>query len=53
VNAGVGNRCGNGKSLFSFLLYIFLSGGGSGLGVINLGIERFLTFLTGILFYII
>jgi hypothetical protein len=52
VNAGVGNRCGNGKSLFPFLLYIFLSGGGSGLGVINFGIEAFLNFLTGIIYNI-
>jgi hypothetical protein len=52
-NAGVGNRCGNGKSLLLLLLYIFLSGGGSGLGVINLGRGRFLNFLTGIILYYI
>jgi hypothetical protein len=52
-NAGVGNRCGNGNSLLLFLLYIFLSGGGSGLGVINLGTGRFLNFFTGIILYYI
>jgi hypothetical protein len=52
-NAGVGNRCGNGKSLLLLLLYIFLSGGGSGFGVINLGRGRFLNFLTGIILYYI
>jgi hypothetical protein len=49
--AGVGNRRGNGKFLLLLRLYIFLSGGGSGLGVINLGGGRFLNFLTGIILY--
>ena len=48
LGAGAGNRAGSGKSLLPFLLYIFLSGGGSGLGVNNTGKLSLFGFLTGI-----